>query len=84
VVAASSYRYLQRPNIEAFVPNAAVDMALAAAAAWMPATAACIDIAISVDGTIGIVEANCINAARFYGANIAAVVDAVSSHVERE
>ena len=83
VAAASSYRHLQRPNIEAFVPNAAVDLALSAAATWMPAPAACIDVATCADGTIGIIEANCINAARFYDANVAAVVDAICSYVER-
>ena len=83
VAAASAYRHLQRPNVEAFVPNAAVDLALSAASTWMPAPAACIDVATCADGTIGIIEANCINAARFYDANVAAVVDAICSHVER-
>jgi hypothetical protein len=83
VVAASSYRHLQRPDFNAFVPHAAVELALTAASSWMPASAACIDVAVCADGTLGIVEANCINAARFYGANIAAVIEALSSYVER-
>jgi hypothetical protein len=83
IVAASSYRHLRKPNIEAFVPNTVIDLALSAASIWMPAPAACIDVAISPDGTLGIVEANCVNAARFYGANVAAVVESISSYVER-
>jgi hypothetical protein len=83
IVAASSYRHLQRPDGSAFVPTAAVDLAIAAAALWMPAPVACIDVAVCADGTLGIVEANCLNGARFYDADAVALIGAISSYVQR-
>jgi hypothetical protein len=76
VVAASEYRRNGQVSIHGFVPNAAVDLALEADQIWRPASAYAIDIARS--GTrYGIVEANCITAARHYGADTRAIVEAL-------
>ncbi|MNU48756.1 hypothetical protein D3C71_376820 [compost metagenome] len=80
VVAASSYRRDGVGDISLHVPHAVVDMAFEAAERWRPADVFCLDIALSGD-RYGIVEANCFNASRFYGADAAAVLSAVSTHV---
>lgn len=77
VVAASSYRRDGVGDINLHVPHAVIDMAFEAAARWMPADVFCLDIALSGD-RYGIVEANCFNASRFYGADAAAVLSSVS------
>jgi hypothetical protein len=80
VVAASSYRRDGAGDINLHVPHAVIDMAFEAAELWMPADVFCLDIALSGD-RYGIVEANCFNASRFYGADAAAVLAAVSAFV---
>lgn len=80
VVAASSYRRDGVGDINLHVPHAVIDMAFEAAERWMPADVFCLDIARSGD-RYGIVEANCFNASRFYGADAAAVLSAVSAFV---
>jgi hypothetical protein len=78
VVAASSYRRDGVGDINLHVPHTVIDMAFEAAARWMPADVFCLDIALSGE-RYGIVEANCFNASRFYGADAAAVLSAVSA-----
>lgn len=80
VVAASSYRRDGVGDINLHVPHGVIDMAFEAAERWMPADVFCLDIALSGD-RYGIVEANCFNASRFYGADAAAVLSAVSTFV---
>lgn len=80
VVAASSYRRDGVGDINLHVPHAVVDLAFEAAERWLPADIFCLDIALS-GGRYGIVEANCFNASRFYGADAAAVLSAVSTFV---
>jgi hypothetical protein len=80
VVAASSYRRDGVGDINLHVPHAVIDIAFEAAERWMPADVFCLDIALSGD-RYGIVEANCFNASRFYGADAASVLSAVSSFV---
>lgn len=80
VVAASSYRRDGAGDINLHVPHAVVDLAFEAAERWTPADVFCLDIACTSD-RYRIVEANCFNASRFYGANVAAVLSAVSMFV---
>lgn len=80
VVAASSYRHAGRGDTGLHVPHQVIDLAFDAAGTWSPAEVFCLDIALS-DGRYGIVEANCFNASRFYGADAAAILSAVTNHV---
>lgn len=81
VVAASSYRHEGRPALDLYVPNAVIDLVLEAVHLWMPSPVACLDVAIRSDGSLGIVEANCFNAARLYGSNPLDVIEAVTAFV---
>ena len=78
VVAASSYRKDGVGNFDLSVPYPVVDLAFEAAGRWTPSEVFCLDIARSGD-RYGIVEANCFNAARFYGADASAILGSVSS-----
>lgn len=80
VVGASSYRIGPEVNLSGFVPHAVIDLAFEAAAEWSPARIFCLDIALS-EGRYGIVEANCFNASRFYGADARTVIEAVSGAI---
>jgi hypothetical protein len=82
VVAASSYRKDGVGNINLSVPYRVVDLAFEAADRWAPAEVFCLDIARSGD-RYGIVEANCFNASRFYGADAIAILGSVSSLASR-
>lgn len=81
VVAASSYRKAGQPTVEEFVPYAVSDLARHAAELWRPAPVFCLDVALS-EGRYGIVEANCWNASRFYGADARTILIEVSRYVE--
>jgi hypothetical protein len=83
VVAASSYRHNGIGNIDLHVPHCAIDLAFKAAELWMPADVFCLDIAVSGE-RYGIVEANCFNASRFYGADARVILDSVSSFVDQK
>jgi hypothetical protein len=83
VVAASSYRYNGIGNKDLHVPHRAIDLAFEAAELWVPADVFCLDIALSGE-RYGIVEANCFNAARFYGADAGVILESVSSFVDRK
>ena len=78
VVASSSYRKDGTGNVDQHVPHEVVGLAEAAAARWTPAEVFCLDIALAGD-RYGIVEANCFNASRFYGADANVILGAVSS-----
>lgn len=80
VVAASSYRFAGQGDVGLHVPHPVIDMAFEAADRWMPADVFCLDIALS-DGRYGIVEANCFNASRFYGADASAILSSVTDFV---
>jgi hypothetical protein len=81
VVAASSYRVDGKANIDAHVPYAVIDLVYEAVERWRPDTVFCLDVARS-KGRYGVVEANCFNAARLYGANARAILQSVSEFVE--
>ncbi|MDO6965797.1 ATP-grasp domain-containing protein [Rhizobium alvei] len=83
VVAASSYRYNGIGNMNLHVPHRAIDLAFEAAELWVPADVFCLDIALSGE-RYGIVEANCFNAARFYGADAGVILESVASFVDRK
>lgn len=77
VVAASEYRRAGSPSLFCGAPSAAVDLVETVAQKWMPAPVACIDVA-SDGQRLGVIEANCFSASRFYEADIPAVLAAVS------
>jgi ATP-grasp domain, R2K clade family 2 len=79
VVAASEYRRNGRTSMQGFVPNAAVDLALEADRIWRPAESYAIDVGRSGE-RFGIIEANCITAARHYAADTRAIVEALCRH----
>jgi len=79
VIGGSEYRRAGQPSLHAGVPPRVVDLAEHAAARWMPARVACIDVASSGD-SFGIIEANCFNASRFYAADTMHVLERVSAH----
>ncbi len=83
VVAASQYRANGKPSIRGFVPNEVVDFAIKADLMWRPADAYVVDIGQS-SGRIGIIEANCITAARYYDANARAIVEALCEHYRHD
>lgn len=80
VVAASSYRRNGVADINLHVPHGVIDLAFEAAEQWAPADVFCLDIAMSGD-RYGIVEANCFNASRFYGADATSILSAVTGFV---
>ena len=79
VVAASVYRREGRPAAQGYVPDAVIDLALESVRRWAPASAVCVDMARSGE-RYGVVEANCINAARFYAANGRRILQALTEH----
>lgn len=76
----SQYRRWGRASTSGSVPHAAIDLAIATARRWSPANIFTLDLAVT-EGRIGIVEANCFNASRFYAARIDRIVRAVSRSV---
>lgn len=82
VIAGSEYRRAGFASAYPGVPARVQDLVEQAARLWTPAPVVCIDIA-SKGNHFGIVEANCVNASRFYAANTKRVVEAISSYVLR-
>jgi hypothetical protein len=81
VVGASSYRMDGRPALDHYVPHHVVDLAFEAAAMWAPGPIFVLDIG-QVGARVGVVEANCFNAARLYNADPQPIFRAVSEFVE--
>jgi hypothetical protein len=80
IVGCSEYRRWGRPSIHGAVPHVAIDLAAELASQWSPDDVYCLDLAASSD-RIGVVEANCFNASRFYAAVIERVLRAVNEFV---
>jgi len=80
IVGCSEYRRWGRPSIDGAVSRVAIDLAADLATRWSPADVYCLDLASSGD-RIGIVEANCFNASRFYAAVVERVLRAVNAFV---
>ena len=80
VVGCSEYRRWRLPSTEGSVPHIAIELAAEVAAVWSPAEIYCIDLA-ATSGRVGVVEANCFNASRFYAAVTHRVVRAVNAFV---
>ncbi len=80
VVAASEYRRAGLVSLHSGAPPAVIELVEQAAAFWLPAPVVCIDVARSGE-RFGIIEANCVAAARFYAADLAAVLAAVDEFV---
>lgn len=80
IVGCSEYRRWGKPSNTGSVPHAAIDLASGLAEQWSPAHVYCLDLA-STNDRIGVVEANCFNASRFYGTAINRVVRAVGAYV---
>jgi hypothetical protein len=75
IVGCSEYRRWGRPSIDGAVPRVAIDLAADLASRW-----SCLDLASS-GNRIGVVEANCFNASRFYAAVVERVLRAVNAFV---
>ena len=73
VVAASQYRKNGSAAFEGFIPNQVIDLAIEADTRWRPKEAYVLDIAKS-GSRYGIIEANCITAARYYKGNPRSIV----------
>jgi len=80
IVAGSEYRRWGRVSTQGSIPQAAIEFAVEAALRWSPADIYCLDLA-STSNRLGIVEANCFNASRFYGAPVERIIRAVNAHV---
>ncbi|MEP0820941.1 MULTISPECIES: ATP-grasp domain-containing protein [Trichocoleus] len=79
VVSGSMYR----PSGDAYLPHDLVLFAEHIASQWMPAPVFVLDVA-RVEQTWKVVECNCFNGCRFYLADVARIVRAVSQYQERE
>lgn len=80
IVGCSEYRRWGRPSIDGAVPQVAIDLAAELASRWSPADVYCLDLARSCD-RMGVVEANCFNASRFYAAVMERVLQSVNAFV---
>jgi hypothetical protein len=80
IVGCSEYRRWGRSSSDGSVPHVAIDRASDLVLRWSPADVYCLDLAAS-DGRIGLVEANCFNASRFYSAVIERILPAVNAYV---
>ena len=80
IVGCSEYKRWGRPSIDGPVSRVAIDLAAELASRWSPADVYCLDLAASGD-RIGVVEANCFNASRFYAAVVERVLRAVNAFV---
>ncbi|HET6181428.1 MAG TPA: ATP-grasp domain-containing protein [Candidatus Sulfotelmatobacter sp.] len=80
IVGCSEYRRWGQISTQGSVPHTAIDLAGTLASRWSPADIYCLDLAISGD-RIGVVEANCFNASRFYSAVTDRILRAVNAHV---
>jgi hypothetical protein len=80
IVGCSEYKRWGRPSLDGAVPHVAIDLAAELASLWSPADVYCLDLAASGD-RIGVVEANCFNASRFYAAVVERVLRAVNAFV---
>jgi hypothetical protein len=81
IVGCSEYRRFGRPSIDGAVPHLAIELATELALRWSPADVYCLDLA-SCDDRIGVLEANCFNGSRFYGAVVERVLRAVNKFVQ--
>ena len=80
IVGCSEYRCGGRPSSGGTVPQSPIDLATELVLRWSPAPIYCLDLA-ATDERIGVVEANCFNASRFYGAAVERIVRSVSEYV---
>lgn len=81
IVGCSEYRRFGRPSIDGAVPHVAIELAAELALRWSPADVYCLDLA-SCNDRIGVLEANCFNGSRFYGAVMERVLRAVNEFVQ--
>jgi len=80
VAACSEYRRWGRPSVDGAVPHAAIELAAELAMRWSPAEVYCLDLA-AAENRVGVIEANCFNASRFYAADMRRILQAVNAHV---
>jgi hypothetical protein len=79
VVAVSQYRRWGEASTEGPVPHSAIDLAAELASRWSPADVYCLDLA-ATGSRLGVVEANCFNASRFYAADGDRILRAVNDY----
>jgi hypothetical protein len=80
IVGCSEYRRWGRPSTDGSVPRLAIEFAAELASRWSPADVYCLDLARTGD-RIGVVEANCFNASRFYATVVERVLRSVNTFV---
>jgi ATP-grasp domain, R2K clade family 3 len=80
IVGCSEYRRWGRSSTDGSVPRLAIELAAELASRWSPSDVYCLDLASTGD-RIGVVEANCFNASRFYATVIERVLRSVNTFV---
>ena len=80
IVAWSTFRIGRNVVASPDVDPAALEFGRAAVAAWQPARGFALDVALTAGG-YRIVEVNCLNMSRFYGADIQRIVAAIETMV---
>ena len=83
IIACSEYRRSRRLSMTGTVPRIAIEFAGALASSWSPANVYCVDVGAS-GHRLGVIEINCFNGSRFYGAPKLRIVRAVNAHVLRK
>jgi ATP-grasp domain, R2K clade family 3 len=82
IVGCSEYRQSGKYSITAAVPQRAIEFAGDVAARWSPAAVYCLDVGTSGE-RLGVIEVNCFNGSRFYGAPKIRILRAVNDYVLR-
>jgi hypothetical protein len=80
IVACTEYRRGNTHSVDGAVPRSAIDLAADLALRWSPADIYCLDLGLA-GKVVGVIEANCFNASRFYGASIDRIVRAINLYV---
>ena len=83
VVGCSEYRQSGRHSIIGAIPQRAIEFAGDLATRWSPAGVYCLDVGICGE-RLGVIEVNCFNGSRFYGAPKIRILRAVNNYVLRQ
>jgi len=81
IVGCSEYRRAGRVSTSGSIPQEAIELVSDLASRWSPAAVYCLDLGATAH-RMGVLEANCFNASRFYGAPTARVLKAVNGFVQ--
>lgn len=84
VVTGSIYKLGENVVYRADVEDYVTEYAQARVDEWKPADGFVIDVAAMRDGSLRVIEVNCLNSAGFYACDASKIVQAVSDHYERK